>query len=175
MQYRNVSDEDVLDVPIGYTFTPVREDGNVIVFRDAGDTLRTRYKAAYEEVFEAPVAPPTPAPYAVPAEVDPTGRDAHAPGAKLDAGKAAYDMALFSFPLAIAAVNAVGEFGAKKYSPGGFLHVPNGQKRYLNADLRHKSKTLQGEEVDPETGELHDAHSAWCALAKLELKLRGKE
>jgi hypothetical protein len=174
MQYRNVSDEDVIDVPIGYTFVPRGISDGYIRFDDRGGTQRTRHLSHYEQVPLLEDAP-TPAPYAVPVETDPTGRDAHAPGAKLDAGKAAYDMALFSFPLALAAVNAVGEFGAKKYSPGGFLHVPNGQKRYLNADLRHKAKTLQGEEVDPETNELHDAHAAWCALAKLELKLRGKE
>lgn len=116
-----------------------------------------------------------PAPFATPAaEADPTGRDANAPGAKLDAGKAEYDMVLFSFPAALAQVDRIGKFGARKYTKGGFLDVPNGQARYFNAEMRHGVKHLSGELFDPESNELHLAHKAWNALAELELYLRGK-
>jgi len=108
------------------------------------------------------------------AEADPTGRNPHEPGAKVDAGKDEYDMVLFSFPNALAKVDRVGKFGARKYTKGGFLEVPNGQRRYFNADIRHAISQLQGEQVDPESGELHLAHKAWNALAELELFLRGK-
>ena len=64
------------------------------------------------------------------AEADPTGRNPHEPGAKVDAGKDEYDMVLFSFPNALAKVDRVGKFGARKYTKGGFLEVPNGQRRY---------------------------------------------
>ncbi len=105
---------------------------------------------------------------------DPNGKDLHSPGAKADAGKAEYDMALFSFPNAIAAVDRIGKFGAKKYTKGGFLDVPNGQARYLNAEIRHAAQHEGGETHDPESKELHLAHKAWNALAHLELYLRGK-
>jgi hypothetical protein len=105
-------------------------------------------------------------------EVDPTGRDAHAPGAKLDAGKAEYDMVLFSFPGALALVDQIGKFGARKYTKGGFLDVPDGPRRYTNAMLRHVTKELGGEANDPDSGLSHAAHAAWNALARLELALR---
>jgi hypothetical protein len=107
-------------------------------------------------------------------ELDPNGNDPHQPGAKLDLGKAEYDMFLFSFPNAAAAVDRIGKFGARKYTKGGFLEVPNGQVRYSNALMRHHVKHLQGELTDPDSGELHLAHKAWNALAELELYLRGK-
>lgn len=110
----------------------------------------------------------------VPVEVDPSGRDPHSSGAKLDAGKDEYDMVLFSFPNALAAVDRIGKFGARKYVKGGFLEVPNGQVRYFNGEIRHAIKKLRGEEVDPESNELHLAHKAWNALAELQLFLEGK-
>lgn len=102
-------------------------------------------------------------------QTDPNGIDQHAPGAKLDAGKAEYDMVMFSFPAALAAVDAVGKFGAQKYSKGGFRHVPDAVRRYGNAAQRHWLKHLGGEYRDAESGKLHLAHKAWCALAELEL------
>ncbi len=100
--------------------------------------------------------------------------DQHAPGAKLDAGKAEYDMVLFSFPEALAAVDRVGKFGAQKYTKGGFLEVLNGQARYFNAGIRHQIQKLRGEATDPESKELHLAHAAWNALAELQLHLLNK-
>lgn len=108
------------------------------------------------------------------AEQDPNGMAQHVSGAKLDAGKAEYDMALFSFPDALAHVDRIGKFGARKYTKGGFLEVPNGQMRYLNAGLRHLKQQLRGELYDPESKELHLAHRAWNALAELQLFLEGK-
>lgn len=109
-----------------------------------------------------------------PVEHDPNGVDAHSPGAKLDAGKAEYDMVLFSFPDALAHVDRIGKFGARKYTKGGFLDVPNGQARYFNAEIRHAIKKLRGERNDPDSEELHLAHKAWNALAELQLFLEGK-
>lgn len=108
-------------------------------------------------------------------EADPEGLGLNRPGAKADAGKSEYDMALFSFPNALAHVDRVGKFGAKKYTKGGFLTVPNGEVRYNNAGIRHNIKHLSGEAVDEDSGELHLAHKAWNALAELELYLRAKK
>lgn len=108
-------------------------------------------------------------------EADPEGLGLNRHGAKADAGKSEYDMALFSFPNALAHVDRVGKFGVKKYTKGGFLSVPNGEARYNNAGIRHNIKHLSGEAVDEDSGELHLAHKAWNALAELELYLRAKK
>ncbi len=105
-------------------------------------------------------------------EADPTGRDTHSPGAKLDAGKGSFDYTLGYFPNALAAVNEVAEYGAKKYTPGGWVTVPDGVKRYGNALVRHHCARLGGETHDKDTALLHAAHAAWNALATLELILK---
>lgn len=101
-------------------------------------------------------------------EQDPNGIPPGAPGAKLDAGKPDASL-LLDFGKALMAVAEVGTFGARKYSRGGWQHVENGQERYTAALLRH---LMQGEGEDPDSGLLHDAHAAWNALARLELRLR---
>lgn len=103
------------------------------------------------------------------AEHDPTGRSAHEPGSKLDAGKPRPALVLGGFANALDAVTAVGTFGAKKYTDNGWRTVPNGIERYTEAMLRHWLKEVKGELHDPETELLHAAHLAWNALARLEL------
>lgn len=102
------------------------------------------------------------------AESDPNGKDAHEPGAKLDAGKPDLSL-LLQFADALTAVAAVGTYGAKKYTRGGWLQVPDGVNRYTAAMLRH---TLAGDAPDNDTGMHHAAHAAWNALARLQLMLR---
>jgi hypothetical protein len=103
-------------------------------------------------------------------ELDPNGLDQHQPGAKLDAHKPMAGV-LHDFSLALQAVAAVGDFGAKKYSRGGWQHVPNGQVRYFDALWRHLLAS-RNEEIDPDSDLIHSAHLAWNALAVLELQLR---
>jgi hypothetical protein len=107
-----------------------------------------------------------------PLEADPNGTDPHAPGAKLDAGKAMAGI-LADFARALTAIAEVGTFGAKKYSRGGWQAVPNGAERYTDAMWRHLLKEAY-EPVDNDSGLAHDAHMAWNALARLELRLREK-
>jgi hypothetical protein len=96
----------------------------------------------------------------------------HRPGAKDDAGKPRYLLTLESFPLALAAVNTIAEYGARKYTRGGFLAVPDGVERYTEAMLRHAvCDAVAPASVDAE-GLRHDACAAWNALARLELRLR---
>ena len=102
---------------------------------------------------------------------DPMGKDAHTPGAKLDAGKNRLGLVLGGFAAALEVVGRVGTFGADKYSDGGWLHVPRARERYTDALLRHIMRDLAGEQDDPETGLLHAAHAAWNALARLQLLL----
>ncbi len=106
-------------------------------------------------------------------ETDPNGTDPHAPGAKLDAGKLQAGI-LQQFSLALTEVMKVATFGAVKYSRGGWQSVSNGEERYSDAMMRHYLKENM-EAVDPDSGFSHEAHLAWNALARLELKLRGEK
>lgn len=108
---------------------------------------------------------------AVTKELDPTGRDAHAPGAKLDAGKNRLGLVLGGFARALQEVGKVGTFGANKYTADGWRSVPNGQARYTDAMFRHLLKESEGEANDPDSELKHAAHAAWNALARLELAL----
>jgi hypothetical protein len=79
------------------------------------------------------------------------------------------------FPRAIDAVAQISTFGAKKYAWAGWENVPDGIARYSDAMVRHLFKEGAGEVLDPDSGLLHAAHTAWGALARLELMLREKE
>jgi Domain of unknown function (DUF5664) len=107
-----------------------------------------------------------------PAESDPTGKSAHDAGSKLDAGKNRLGLVLHGFAKALEEVGRVGTFGAAKYTDGGWVSVPNGFERYTDAAYRHLLKEAQGEMVDPDSKLLHAAHTAWNALARLDLILR---
>lgn len=104
-------------------------------------------------------------------EHDPTGRRPGEPGAKLDAGKPRAALALGGFARALVEVARVGTFGAAKYSDDGWRSVPDGAERYADALCRHLLADLAGEANDPESGLAHAAHTAWNALARLELLL----
>lgn len=106
-------------------------------------------------------------------ESDPNGFQANDPGAKLDAGKNRLGLVLLGFSHALEEVGRVGTYGAAKYSDYGWLRVPDGERRYTDAMLRHLLRQAGGEVIDPETGLYHAAQTAWNALARLELSLRG--
>ncbi len=106
------------------------------------------------------------------AEVDPNGKRPDDPGAKLDAGKNRLGLVLFGFARALQAVGEVGTYGANKYTDNGWEQVPDGERRYTDALLRHLLREASGELSDPDTGFLHAAHTAWNALARLDLTLR---
>lgn len=106
-------------------------------------------------------------------EIDPCGLDQHDPGAKLDSGKIMAGI-LQQWPLALTAVLEVATFGANKYSRGGWQHVENGVERYTDAMFRHLLKEPI-ELFDKDSGLSHDAHAAWNALSRLELRLRSIE
>lgn len=107
-------------------------------------------------------------------EQDPTGRGAHEPGAKLDAGKPpVFRGALSYFPLALLAVARVSEKGARKYAWRSWESVTDGFSRYSDALGRHL--IAEGyEDVDADTECLHAEQVAWNALARLELLLRAR-
>ena len=106
-------------------------------------------------------------------EKDPTGREPHTPGAKLDEGKIFAGL-LLDFSLALTEVAKVCTFGAKKYSRGGWLTVPNWEDRYKDAEFRHMLLTKY-EEYASDSKLSHEAHRIWNALAHFELTLRKKK
>lgn len=108
---------------------------------------------------------------AVPIQVDPNGLKADEPGAKLDADKPLYGL-LLQFSRALEAVGVVADKGARKYSKGGWQHVPNGVQRYWHAFNRHML-ALGREDRDPE-GFFHLHQMAWNLLAVIELMERGR-
>ena len=105
-------------------------------------------------------------------EADPNGLAQHAPGAKLDKGKIKMHL-LQQFSLALTEVAKVATYGCNKYSEGGWQEVEDGFKRYSNAMLRHYFKE-SSEMFDIDSNLCHEAHLAWNALARLELKLKAK-
>lgn len=109
------------------------------------------------------------------AEADPFGKSAHAPGAKLDAGKIRAALVLRGFARALISVCEVGTYGAVKYTDNGWMEVPNGQDRYDDAGMRHWLFEAAGEVVDKDTLLRHASHEAWNALARLDLMLRAAE
>ncbi len=109
------------------------------------------------------------------AESDPSGISLNTPGAKADAGKLRPALVFSGFADALEAVALVGTKGATKYTPNGWLSVPNGFERYSDAQTRHELKRHKGETHDSDSGDLHLAHEAWNALAKLQLYINSKK
>lgn len=109
------------------------------------------------------------------AEADPHGKDQHTPGAKVDAGKIRMHLITGGMARAITEVAKVGTFGAAKYSDNGWIEVPDGFRRYEDAQQRHAAKRHIGETVDVDSGLLHLAHECWNAMAKLDLYLRNQD
>ena len=94
---------------------------------------------------------------------------------KHDHGKPRMGLVIMGFSRALQEVGKVGTFGADKYTDDGWVNVPDGERRYTNAMLRHLLKEAEGEVDDPEIGLPHAACVAWNALARLDLILREKE
>lgn len=80
-------------------------------------------------------------------------------GRKFDGGKLQYG--LFP-PLALKTVVDVLTFGAEKYEPDNWKHVPDAKRRYFDAAQRHLWAWKEGEQIDPESGKHHLAHALCC-------------
>lgn len=80
---------------------------------------------------------------------------------KHDEGKWRFSLIPMS---ALLQIIGVLEFGAKKYTQGGWKTVPNAQERYFNACIRHLTAWWDGERNDSESGLSHLAHAGCCIL-----------
>lgn len=108
-------------------------------------------------------------------EKDPNGKDLNSPGAKADAGKTRGWLCLAGFSRALEEVAKVTTVGANKYTPNGWVDVPDGPARYMDAFVRHALALGQGEVMDDGTGGTgcyHKAQMIWNLLAAFELELR---
>lgn len=84
-------------------------------------------------------------------------------GTKFDADKLPVDLVPGE---AIEAIAQVLDFGRKKYTENGWQSVPDAQRRYFAAALRHMIAFQKGEHFDPDSGLPHLDH-ALCNLAFL--------
>lgn len=80
-------------------------------------------------------------------------------GRKFDGGKLQYSLIP---PLAMKEMVKVLTFGAEKYEPDNWKHVPDSKRRYFDAMQRHVWAYKEGEVYDPESGIHHLAHAACC-------------
>lgn len=90
-------------------------------------------------------------------------------GIKHDADKPRFDLIP---PRAEEMLARVLTFGANKYAPGNWQHVPDAENRYIAAALRHINAQRIGEHSDPETGLPHLAHAMCCLAFVIELHER---
>lgn len=76
-------------------------------------------------------------------------------GPKYDEGKLQYSLIP---PVATKALAEVLTFGAKKYAPNSWQKVPDAERRYLDALIRHLEAYRSGEELDSESNLSHLSH-----------------
>lgn len=82
-------------------------------------------------------------------------------GRKFDGGKPQYGLLP---PLALKATAEILTFGAEKYEPNNWKHVPDSKRRYFDALQRHLWDWKNGEQNDPESGKNHLAHAMCCLM-----------
>jgi hypothetical protein len=82
-------------------------------------------------------------------------------GRKFDGGKLQYSLLP---PLALKATVEILTFGAEKYEPDNWKHVPDSKRRYFDAMQRHLWAWKEGEQNDPETSKNHLAHAMCCLM-----------
>lgn len=87
--------------------------------------------------------------------------NARGEGFKADAGKPDWTLLPWE-PLG--EVVEVLTLGAQKYARDNWQKVPDAERRYGAALLRHVVARLRGERLDPETGKPHLAHAGCCLL-----------
>lgn len=94
-------------------------------------------------------------------------------GQKHDQGKP-LAACLLQFPRALLSVAEVGTMGAQKYAWASWKDVPDAERRYTSAMMRHLL-AAQISELDEESGLHHLHHCLWNLMAVVELQLRNKE
>lgn len=101
--------------------------------------------------------------------------DATKEGRKI--GKVRMDLVMQDMPRAIEALARVMTWALdeKGYKESDWLQVPDAINKYSGGMHRHDNKEKRGQEFDEESGLEHAIHTAWNAMARVELILRKKE
>lgn len=88
-------------------------------------------------------------------------------------GKVRADLVMSGFPLAIMEMGRLMGWAleGKGYKEGDFKNVPDAIKKYRAAMYRHDLKETIGPVTDDESGLHHAVHTAWNAMARLEVIL----
>lgn len=89
-------------------------------------------------------------------------------GIKFDSDKPEYGLVPAN---ALHEIVKVLTYGARKYSRENWRQVPERERRYFDAMMRHLWAVRRGELVDNETGVSHYAHAGCCLLYLLEMEL----
>lgn len=76
-------------------------------------------------------------------------------------------------PAAMIAVAQVFKLGARKYGPYNWRSNKVRAMVYVGAALRHVLSYLDGEHIDPESGESHAAHAMACLAIVLDADATG--
>ena len=97
-----------------------------------------------------------------------TSQTATSGGRKFDGGKPQYGLLP---PNALKAIVEILTFGAEKYEPNNWKRVPDAQRRYFDAAMRHLWAWKDGEQNDPESGKNHLAHAGACIFFMLSRDL----
>ena len=97
-----------------------------------------------------------------------TSHTATSGGRKFDGGKPQYGLLP---PNALKAIVEILTFGAEKYEPNNWKRVPDAQRRYFDAAMRHLWAWKDGEQNDPESGKNHLAHAGACIFFMLSRDL----
>lgn len=94
-------------------------------------------------------------------------------GVKFDENKPKFSLIKHDALLEMVAVLT---YGAKKYSPDNWKHLPNARQRYFDAANRHMWQWFGGEERDQESGLHHLAHamSSLMFLIQMDIDLEKK-
>ncbi len=89
---------------------------------------------------------------------------------KHDAGKLMYSLIP---PVATKALAEVLTFGAQKYAPNSWQGVEEGERRYLDALMRHLEAYRSGEAIDNESGLSHLSHAITNLAFLLHFEAQG--
>lgn len=93
-------------------------------------------------------------------------------GRKFDIGKVRWSLLPYG---TMEEVLTVLEYGAQKYAENNWKKVPDAQRRYYDAAMRHLDAWRHGEEVDPESGSSHLAHAVCCLMFMMWFDKYGEE
>ena len=74
-------------------------------------------------------------------------------------------------PFALQEFADVLTYGATKYEPDNWKHVPDARRRYFNAAMRHMWAWKRLEKTDPETGLHHMAHAMCCLSFIIDIEM----